>query len=394
MPGYIRVALAGFLDHDADMTEPAPKPGILDIELYVGGRSAVPGVAKVYKLSSNESPLGPSSAAMAALATAAHDLQLYPDGNSSLLREAIGVGFGLDPARIVVGGEGSGPLLTLLANAYLAPGDEAVFSRHAFLVYEIATRANSARPVIVDEKTTNSGIRIDVDAMLAAVTDKTRIVYVANPNNPTGSYLTRDEMERLHAGLPAHVLLVIDAAYGEFVDASDYDTGLELARAHDNVVMTRTFSKIHGLAALRLGWAFVPQAVADVLNRIRGPFPTSPLQQQAGAAAIADTAHVAKAKAHNTQWRGWLTAEIRKLGLRVDDSVANFVLIHFAPGGGAANGKTALKDAKTADAFLTARGIILRGVGAYGLSDCLRLTVGSEDANRAVVAALSDFMAQ
>ncbi len=365
------------------MTEPTPKPGILDIELYVGGRSAVPGMARVTKLSSNESPLGPSPRAVAALAAAAQDLQLYPDGSSRLLREAIGQVQGLDPARLVVGGEGSGPLLTMIANAYLQPGDEVIFSRHAFLLYDIATRANSARPVIVEEKTTNNGIRIDVDAMLASVTDRTRIVYVANPNNPTGSYLTREEMKKLHASLPANVLLVIDAAYGEFVDAPDYDTGQELAQAHANVVMTRTFSKIHGLAALRLGWAYVPQAVADVLNRIRGPFPTSPLQQQAGAAAIADTAHVARAAAHNAQWRAWLIAEIRKLGLRVDDSAANFILIHFPPGP---------KDAKAADAFLIGRGIILRGVGAYGLPDCLRMTVGNEEDNRLVVDALRDFI--
>jgi histidinol-phosphate aminotransferase len=370
--------------YDANMTEPTAKPGILDIELYVGGRSAVPGVDKVYKLSSNESPLGPSPKAVAALAAAAHDLQLYPDGSSKLLREAIAKVYGLDPARLVVGGEGSGPLLTLLANAYLQPGDEAIFSRHAFLIYEIATRANSARPVIVEEKVTNSGIKIDVDAMLTAVSPKTRIVYIANPNNPTGSYLTKDEMRKLHAGLPPGVLLVIDAAYGEFVDAPDYDTGLELAQAHANVVMTRTFSKIHGLAALRLGWAFVPKGVADILNRIRGPFPTSPLQQQAGAAAIADREHLARAAAHNAQWRRWLTDEIRKLGLKVDDSVANFVLIHFPPGP---------KDAKAADAFLISRGIILRGVGAYGLPDSLRLTVGTEEANRVAVAALKEFMA-
>jgi len=365
------------------MTEPTPKPGILDIELYVGGRSTVPGVEKITKLSSNESPLGPSPAAVAALAAAARELQLYPDGSSRLLREAIARAEGIDPARIVAGGEGSGPLLTLIANAYLQPGDEVIFSRHAFLIYEIATRANSARPVIVDEKTTNGGIKIDVTAMLAAVTDKTRIVYIANPNNPTGSYLTRDEMKALHAGLPPNVLLVIDAAYGEFVDAPDYDIGLELAQTHGNVVMTRTFSKIHGLAALRLGWAYVPQAVADVLNRIRGPFPTSPLQQQAGAAAIADTAHLEKAAAHNARWRSWLTAEIRATGLKVDDSAANFVLIHFPSGP---------KDAKAADAFLLARGIILRGVGAYGLPDCLRLTVGTEEANRLVAAALRDFV--
>jgi histidinol-phosphate aminotransferase len=191
-------------------------------------------------------------------------------------------------------------------------------------------------------------------------------------------------MKRLHAGLPRHVLLVIDAAYGEFVDAPDYDTGQALARAHDNVVMTRTFSKIHGLAALRLGWAFVPVAVADVLNRIRGPFPTSPLQQQAGAAAIADRAHVAAAASFNARWRAWLTHEIRALGLRVDDSAANFVLIHFPAGP---------KDAAAANAFLIGRGVILRGVAAYGLADCLRLTVGTEEANHAVVAALKDFMA-
>ncbi len=361
-----------------------PRPGILDIELYVGGRSAVPGVEKVYKLSSNESPLGPSPKAVAALAGAAHDLALYPDGSSVALREAIGAAETIDPARIVVGGEGSGPLLTMLANAYLQPGDEVIFSRHAFLLYDIATRANSARPVMVPEKHGNTGIRIDVDAMLAAVTPRTRIVYIANPNNPTGSYLTRDEMARLHAGLPRQVLLVIDAAYGEFVDAPDYDTGIELARTNDNVVVTRTFSKIHGLAALRLGWAYVPGAVADILNRIRGPFPTSPLQQQAGAAAIADKDHVARVAAFNKQWRGWLTQEIRRLGLRVDDSAANFVLVHFAPGA---------KDAKAADAFLTSRGVILRAVAAYGLPDALRLTIGTEEANRAVVAALKDFVA-
>jgi histidinol-phosphate aminotransferase len=365
------------------MTTPTPKPGILDIALYVGGRSAVPGVAKPVKLSSNESALGPSPKAVEALRAAAQDLEHYPDGSSRLLREAIAGVYGLDPARILVGGEGSGPLLTLLANAYLRPGDEAIFSRHAFLIYEIATRANSAVPVIVPEHATNGGIRIDVDAMLAAVTLRTRLLYIANPNNPTGTYLTRNELLRLHAGLPESVLLVIDAAYGEYVTQPDYDTGMDMVSRFSNVVVTRTFSKIHGLAALRLGWAYAPAAVCDVLNRIRGPFPTSPLQQQAGAAAITDQDHVQASVAHNTQWREWLTQEIRALGLRVDDSAANFVLIHFLPGA---------KDAKAADTFLTARGVILRAVTAYGLPDCLRLTVGTEEANRAAVAALGDFI--
>jgi histidinol-phosphate aminotransferase len=365
------------------MTSPTPKPGILDIELYVGGRSAVPGMEKVYKLSSNESPLGPSPKAVAALSAAAHDFALYPDGGSLRLREAIAGVYGLDAGRIVVGGEGSGPLLTMLANAYLQPGDEVVFSRHAFLIYEIATRANSAVPVIVPEKVTNSGIRIDVDAMLAAVTDRTRLVYIANPNNPTGTYLTRDEMARLHRGLPPGVLLVIDAAYGEFVQSDDYDDGLAMAVQAGNVAVTHTFSKIHGLAALRLGWVYAPQPVCDVLNRIRGPFNTSAIQQAVGAAAIADRAHMQAAADHNGKWRDWLTREIRALGLRVDDSAANFLLLHFAPGA---------KDAAAADAFLCARGIILRQTGAYGLPDCLRLTVATEEANRAVAAALKEFV--
>ncbi|HEY4077458.1 MAG TPA: histidinol-phosphate transaminase [Rhizomicrobium sp.] len=362
---------------------PTPKPGILDIAPYVGGRASVPGVAQVFKLSSNESPLGPSPRAVAALSAAVHDLALYPDGSSRLLREAIAQVHGVDAERIVVGGEGSGPLLAMIANAYLQPGDEAIFSRHAFLLYEIATRANSAVPVIVAEKTANSGIRIDVDGMLGAVTPKTRLVYIANPNNPTGSYLTREEMKRLHAGLPKDVLLVIDAAYGEFVDAPDYDAGLELAQAHGNVVMTRTFSKVHGLAALRLGWAYVPPSVADVLNRIRGPFPTSPLQQQAGAAAITDQAHVAQAVAHNSQWRAWVTGELRQLGLRVDDSAANFLLIHFPSGE---------KNAVNADGFLNQGGVILRSVAAYGLPDCLRMTIGTEEQNRLAVSLIQKFM--
>jgi len=364
---------------------PSPKPGILEVSLYVGGRAAIPGVAKVVKLSANESPIGPSPKAMAALSAAAHDLQLYPDGSARLLREAIAEVHGLNPDRIVAGGEGSGPLLTLLANAYLQPGDEAVLSRHAFLVYEIITRANSATPVMVPEKTTNSAIKVDVEAMLAAVTPKTRIVYIANPNNPTGSMLNREEMARLHAGLPKNVLLVIDSAYAEYVTAKDYEAGIELVTRNDNVVMTRTFSKLYGLAGLRLGWVYAPAAICDVLNRIRGPFNTSTLQQQVGAAAVRDRDHFWASVKHNNQWLPWITAEIRKTGLRVDDSAANFVLIHFPPDGE----KTAVK----ADAFLSQNGIILRGVASYGLPNCLRMTVGTEEQNRLAVSLIQQFMA-
>jgi histidinol-phosphate aminotransferase len=367
---------------------PTCKPGILEISPYVGGQASVPGVAKVFKLSSNESPLGPSPQVLAALDEAKASLSLYPEGSGRLLREAIAQTHGLDAARIVTSGDGSDALLTLLANAYLRPGDECLFSAHAFLVYKIATLANSAVPVIVPEKTTNSVIKVDVDAMLAAVTPKTRMVYIANPNNPTGSYLTRDEMARLHAGLPEGVMLVIDAAYSEYVTAKDYEAGMEMAARHPNVVMTRTFSKLYGLAGLRIGWMYGSEAVCDVINRIRGPFNTALMQQLVGIAALRDRAHFWQAVKHNNEWLPWITAEIRKAGLRVDDSAANFVLIHF-PVCGTKGEKTAAK----ADAFLKQSGVILRPVGSYGLPDCLRMTVGTEEQNRLAVSLLQQFMA-
>jgi histidinol-phosphate aminotransferase len=360
---------------------PSPRPGILDISPYVGGRSGVPGMAKVWKLSSNESPLGPSPAALEALKTAADDASLYPEGSARILREAIGETYGLDPARIIGSGDGSDALLTMLAAAYLRPGDEVLFSAHAFLVYRIATLANSAVPVEVPEK----NLKFDVDATLARVTPRTRLVYIANPNNPTGSYISHDEMRRLHAGLPENALLVIDAAYSEYVKRNDYEAGVEMVSAFPNVVMTRTFSKIHGLAGVRIGWAYAPAGVCEVLNRIRGPFNVGNLQARVGAAAIRDRAHVERAVAHNEKWKAWLTDEIRKTGLKVDDSAANFVLIHFVPG---------RKDAKAADAFLLSKGLILRQLANYKLPDALRLTVGPVEANELTVAALKEFMGQ
>jgi histidinol-phosphate aminotransferase len=352
---------------------------VLNIEAYVGGRAHLPGVAEALKLSSNESALGPSQAAVAAFQEASRSLSLYPDGNLHRLREAIGEVHGLNPDRIVCG-NGSGEILALLAECYLRPGDEVLFSKHAFVLYRILTLANSAVPVEVPEPE----LRVDVDAVLAAVTPRTRLVFIANPNNPTGSYLTPTEMRRLHAGLPSSVLLVIDAAYAEYVQRNDYEAGIEMVSQFDNVVMTRTFSKIYGLAGLRVGWAFCPAGVADVLNRVRGPFNVSLPAQLAAAAALRDRAHVAESAAFNEQWLRWLIEKIRATGLRVDDSVGNFLLIHFEPGGG--------RTAKDADAFLGERGIILRGLANYDMPNCMRLTVGDEAANRRVVEALSDFM--
>jgi histidinol-phosphate aminotransferase len=358
---------------------PQPRPGVLDIDPYVPGKSAAPGAVRVFKLSSNETPLGPSPKAKAAFLKIGEHLEDYPDGSAAPLRQAIGRAFGLDPNRIVCGA-GSDDLLNLIADAYLSDGDEAIHTTHGFLVYPIATLGSGAKPVVADEK----NFTADVDAILARLSPRTKVVFLANPNNPTGTYIPFDEVKRLHQGLPPHVLLVLDAAYAEYVRRNDYESGIELVATSENVVMCRTFSKIHGLAALRLGWLYGPASVVDAINRIRGPFNVNAAAMAAGAAAIEDAAHMEAARAHNETWLAWLTDAIRKLGLEVTPSVANFLLIHFP----ATPGKTAAE----ADAFLTAQGLILRRVAAYHLPNCLRMTVGSEEANRLVVAALTAFM--
>jgi histidinol-phosphate aminotransferase len=352
---------------------------VLDIAPYIPGKSTAPGVAKIFKLSSNETPLGPSATAIAAYRAAGEHLEDYPDGSASALRDAIGAAFGLDPDRIVCGA-GSDDLLNLLARAYLKDGDEAIHATHGFVVYPIATLAAGATPVVAPE----TNYTVNVDAILKAVTPRTRVVFLANPNNPTGTYIPFDEVKRLHNGLPQDVLLVLDAAYAEYVQRNDYESGIELVATTDNVVMTRTFSKIYGLAALRLGWMYGPAHVVDAVNRIRGPFNVNAPAIAAGIAAIRDTAHVERAREHNARWLAWLTEEIGKLGLEVTPSIANFLLIHFSDSKG--------RTAKDADIFLTKRGLILRQVGVYKLPNALRMSVGTEEANRLVAQALKEFL--
>ncbi|MFJ5488365.1 pyridoxal phosphate-dependent aminotransferase [Hansschlegelia beijingensis] len=348
------------------------------MDIYVPGKSKAPAGVPLRKLSSNETPFGPSPKAVEAFRAAAADLEIYPDGGARALREAIARAHGLDPARIVCGA-GSDELLSLLAHGYVGPGDEGLFTEHGFLVYRIAILAAGGTPVVAPE----TNLTADVDAILARVTDRTRIVYLANPNNPTGTYLPFDEVKRLQAGLPRDALLVLDAAYAEYVRANDYAAGIELVSSCENVVMTRTFSKAFGLASLRIGWLYGPAGVVDTLNRIRGPFNVSGPAIAAGAAAVADREHIDRAVAHNGRWLTELTEGVRALGFTVTPSVANFLLIHFPnePGRRAAD----------ADAFLTQRGLILRAVGAYGLPNALRLSIGSEDANRAFLTALGEF---
>ncbi len=357
---------------------PEPRPGVLDIAAYVPGKSHAPaGVDKVHKLSSNENPLGPSPKAIEAAKAVADKLALYPDGPATRLRETIATVHRLNPANIMAF-NGSDEAIALLARTYVGEGDEGVYSEHGFLAYPIYIQAAGATAVIAKE----TDERADVDAILASVTPRTRIVFLANPNNPTGTYLPFEEVRRLHAGLPKNVLLVIDAAYAEFVRRNDYEAGVDLVAANENVVMTRTFSKVYGLGGARIGWIYAPSRIVDALERVRDPFNVNAMAIEAGIAAMLDRDHVERSVAHNDEWMRWTVAELEKLGLRVTPSVGNFILIHFPQG----------RSAAAADEYLVARGYLLRRVAGYGFPDALRMTIGTEEANRGVVAALSEFL--
>lgn len=355
-----------------------PNAHLLKIVPYVAGEAEAPGFENPAKLSSNESPLGPSPRAVEAYHSAASSLQRYPDGGATPLREALAEHYDIDPDQIVCG-TGSEQLIDILAMAYSSPGDEVVFGEYAFIIYKLATLAAGATPVPVPEP----DLRLDIDLLLKTVTSRTRIVFLANPNNPTGTHISKSDLHRLRDSLPEDVLLVVDAAYYEYVDDPNYGIGTGLVDAvRGNTVVLRTFSKIHGLAALRVGWAYCPTEIASVLHRIRGVFNVSHPAQAAAIAALDDREHVEKARAHNSRWLPWLCNEISSLGLTVTPTVGNFLLMHFADP----------EQCRAADVFLKNRGIILRPVANYGLPQCLRASVGLENENRKMVEILKEFL--
>ena len=360
------------------MSALTPRPGIMKIAPYVPGKDSIDGKETIAKLSSNEGALGPSPKAMAAYAKAAAELHRYPDGDTTKLRAALGRHYGLDPARIVCGA-GSDEILNLLVRAYCGPGDELLYSQYGFLMYAINALGVGATPVAAPAK----GYGSDIDAMLAAVTDRTRIVCLANPNNPTGTYVTKDDVRRLHAGLPKNVLLVIDAAYAEYVSRNDYESGVELVDQAENVVMTRTFSKIYGLGGLRLGWMYGPAGIVDVMSRLRQPFNVNLAAQIAGVAALEDISHTDASRTNNDIWLPWLSTELTKLGLEPVPSVGNFLLVGF----GSKERAVAANDGLMND------GLIPRLVAGYGLPEHLRITVGTEAEVKAVQASLARFVA-
>jgi histidinol-phosphate aminotransferase len=355
-----------------------PRPGVLDIAPYVGGESTAPGANRVIKLSSNENPSGPSPKAFDAYLDVVKGLALYPDGGHLGLRRAIAEVHGLEVDRIVCGA-GSDELIALLCTAYAGAGDEVLYTQHGFLMYKLSALAAGATPVTAPER----DLSTDVDALIAALTERTRLVFVANPNNPTGTMVGDAEIARLADALPPRALLVLDAAYAEYVRTPGHDAphdgGAALVRARDNVVMTRTFSKIHGLAALRLGWAYAPEHVIDVLNRVRGPFNVNAAALAAGEAAIRDVDYAAHCAVTNEVWRDWLTKEVRSAGFGVTPSQGNFILVDT---GGRA---------PQADAHLKSRGLIVRRMDGYGLPGHLRISIGDEEGCRAVADALRGF---
>ncbi len=354
-------------------TKPVPKKPLTRLEKYVPGRHKVEGVANAIKLSANEAALGASPSALRAYKRVAKSLAAYPDGACVALKKAIADYHDVPEEQIICGG-GSDDILHLLAQSYLSEGDEAIYSQYGFLIYPIFIQAACATPVKVKEK----GFRVDCEAVLAAINDKTRIIFLANPNNPTGTALSKEELVAFHAKIPPHILLVLDGAYAEYAPPEKYSDGAGLVSQYENVVILRTFSKAYGLAGLRVGWAYAPPEIANVLNRIRSPFNVSTPAQMAAIAALKDDAFLQKNIRHNEKYLRFLSEEITALGFEVTPSWANFLLIHF-------------KDAAKADAYFSQKGLILRALTAYGLPKALRLSVGSSSANKKFVRVLKEF---
>lgn len=356
------------------MSRITPQPGILDIKLYVSGTAAIKGVSDVVKLSSNENPYGCSDAAKEAHAKSGQNLNRYPSTDHADLRALIGETHDLDPNQIICG-VGSDEILQFIAQCYAGPGDEVIYTEHGFSMYPILALAVGAKPVKVAERERV----VDVDAILAACTKKTKIVFIANPANPTGTMMGGNEMARLADSLPDGCILVQDGAYAEFVEG--FDGGASLIETRDNVIMTRTFSKIYGLGGLRIGWGYGPQEMIDVLNRVRQPFNLSSVQMAVAEAAMIDQAFVAKCRADNARLRAWLAEALAELGVPSDTSCANFILARFVD----------QAEAEACDDYLKSQGLLVRRVTGYGLPNCLRITVGDESSCRRVAHAVGQF---
>ncbi len=359
------------------MTKLKAVPGAEKLTPYVQGRSSIEGVEKPIKLSSNESSYGPSSAAINAYQNCIPDLNRYPDGSQYQLRKACADVYGLDADRIICG-NGSDELIQLMVRAYVNPGDQALLSENGFIMTNIHCIAQGAELCIAPEK----DYKVDVDALLARVTEKTKFCSIANPNNPTGTFINKSELRRLHAGLPESCLLLIDDAYAEYVWDDDYEDGSALVNEFENVVMTRTFSKIYGLPSLRIGWAYCPSSIVGIVGRIRTPFNTNGPALAAAAAAVKDVEYTAEIKAHNKMSLVHIAKQVTAMGIDIVPSQTNFYLLKFPESLG--------KSGSQAGEFLQSKGIIPRPAG--GSDKYLRISVGMDEENNAVLTALHEYM--
>ncbi|NRB20240.1 MAG: histidinol-phosphate transaminase [Rhodobacteraceae bacterium] len=356
------------------MNKITPQPGIMDIAIYQSGAAHVAGVSNVVKLSSNENPLGPSPRAIEAMQAAAAQMNRYPSSDHSGLRRAIGEVHGLDPEQIICGA-GSDEIIAFLCQCYAGPGDEVLYTEHGFSMYRISALAAGATPVEVSERERVT----DVDALLGGCTERTRLVFIANPNNPTGTMISEAEVARLADGLPKGALLVLDGAYAEYVEG--FDAGAALIETRSNIVMTRTFSKLYGLGGARIGWGYGPAGIIEVLNRVRGPFNVSSTALAAAEASIRDLDYVASCRAENSKWRSWLAEALAEVGVSSDISCANFILARFG----------SQAEAEACDLYLQKQGLIVRRVAGYNLPEALRITIGDETSCRRLAQAVKDF---
>lgn len=356
------------------MAKITPQPKIMDIALYQGGVSHVAGVSNVIKLSSNENPFGPSPKAIEAVRKVAHEMHRYPTTDHGSLRRAIADTFDLWSDNIICG-VGSDEVISFLCYAYAGAGDEVLYTEHGFSMYKISALAAGATPVSVPEKNRV----VDVDQILSAVGDKTKLVFVTNPGNPTGTMIGEGEIRRLADNLPKHVLLVIDGAYADYVEG--FDGMAKLTHTYDNIFITRTFSKLYGLGGMRVGWGYGPKYIIDTLNRIRGPFNLSVPALAAAEAAVLDTEYAEKCRVENNRLRAWLAGALAEHGVTSDTSMANFILVRFG----------SQSEAEACDDYLKSQGILVRRVAGYGLPQCLRITIGDEASCRRVAHAVGQF---
>ncbi len=356
-----------------------PKRGIDTINLYTGGVSKISGLENIIKLSSNESPFGPSAKVAEAYKKSSNKLSRYPELTAESLQTIIAKKHNLNPDQIICG-TGSDEILIFTVLTFCSPGDEVIHAEHGFEMYPIMTKYAGAESILASE----IDYKINIESVVNKITDSTKIIFIANPNNPTSTYLNRKELRSLLNLVPKRIVVVIDAAYAEFVDAQDYDKSFDLANEFENVLITRTFSKAYSLAGLRLGWGYGSKNLIDLLKKIRPPFNLPPGAIAAGIAALDDDQHLQKVVDHNSSVKSWFIKELNQLGFKAFETQTNFVFVIIPEKG--------KQNAGNVNNFLLSRGIAVRYLLSYGLKNAIRITLGTKTELNQTLNALKEFL--